>query len=82
MHDDDREVPDEPAPGLLRTVLLSPLWALPFTLFFGTIFGARWPVYRIAFVESFVFTLTIRLALWVVSRWLVPACRRAFVKDS
>lgn len=61
--------------SLLGTVVFTPLWALPFALFFGTIFGGRWEQYRMAFAVALVYTLVIRLAIWATGRWLVPALR-------
>jgi hypothetical protein len=66
---------DRRHPGLLRTVLEVPLWSAPFALFFGTIFGRTWNDYVGAYAISLVFTLVIRLALWVTGRWIVPALR-------
>ncbi len=68
-------VDTRPRAGLLRMILLSPLWAVPFALFFGTLFGARWDTYRIAFGYAVVFSLSIRLALWATARYVIPAMR-------
>jgi signal transduction histidine kinase len=75
MTTDDRYIRIVPHTGLVRSVLWAPLWAVPFALFFGTMFGATWPSYRLAFVESLVFTLIIRVALWATARWAVNALR-------
>jgi signal transduction histidine kinase len=75
MNDDDRYVRTIPHTGFLRSVLVAPVWALPFALFFGSVYGARWPYYRLAYLEALVFTLTIRVALWATARWGVAALR-------
>jgi signal transduction histidine kinase len=75
MSNQNLYVDDRPRTGLLKSVLMSPLWALPFALFFGTMFGANWPAYRIAMEMALVFTVTIRVALWLAGRWLIPALR-------
>jgi two-component system sensor histidine kinase AlgZ len=63
----------QPVPGLWRLLLLTPLWAVPFALFFGTVFGARWDTYRLAYLDSLVFAFSIRVALFIAARWIVPA---------
>ena len=63
----------QPVPSLWRLLLFTPLWAVPFALFFGTVFGARWATYRLAYLDSLVFAFCIRLALLVAARWIVPA---------
>ncbi len=68
-------VDTRPRSGLLRTLLLSPLWAVPFAIFFGTMFGAHWASYRIAFAFALVFSVAIRVALWVTARFVIPALR-------
>jgi len=68
--------PPRPQLSLLRAVLLSPLWAVPFALFFGTLFGASWPTYRLCYAESLVFTVVIRVALWATGRWIAPRVLR------
>jgi len=32
--------------AIVRTLWQTPLWAIPFALFFGTLFGGTLPVYR------------------------------------
>ncbi len=70
-------IPESPARqrggSLLKAILYSPLWALPFALFFGTIFGGHWGQYRMSFSVALVYTLVIRVAIWATGRWLVPA---------
>jgi signal transduction histidine kinase len=76
MDDTRRRFPPDPE-GLLATLLYSPPWALPFALFFGTLFGAHWRTYRLAYIESLVFTVFIRVAMWLTGRGIVPRIRRA-----
>ena len=73
----ERSVPP-PSVGraLIDTLWMSPLWAIPFALFFGTIFGPGLKAYWITYKMSLVFAFLIRLAL-VAVRWaIVPALRR------
>jgi len=60
-------------PGsFVAAVFYAPLWALPFALFFGTLIGGAWHVYVLCYEESLVFTLVIRLAIWMTGRWIAP----------
>ena len=72
---DPRDARQVHRPGLLWSILGSALWAVPFALFFGTMYGAHWPQYRLAYLMSLVFSLTIRVALWATARWIVPRVR-------
>ena len=76
---DDPTLPSarKTAPSLLRLVLWLPVWTAGFGLFFGTLFGASLAAYRLAFLESAVFTVVIQLSLWVVSVTIAPALQRA-----
>ncbi len=67
-----------PRPGrkLLDVVWQAPLWALPFALFFGTLFGARWPDYVLSYKVSLVFSYCISLAVWGVKRVMLPNLMR------
>src|SRR5262245_44638942 len=61
-------------PGRLAlTLLVGPfLWAIPFALFFGTLYGRGWSGYGRAYVISLVFAAVIRLATVLVEHVLVP----------
>jgi signal transduction histidine kinase len=49
--------------ALLNAVWQTPLWALPFAFFFGTLFGGSWQSYKGAYQIALVFSFTIRFAL-------------------
>ena len=72
-----RREPKPPRNHLLY-FLFTPLWALPFTVFFGLLNGSTWETYRISFAVSLVFSFSIRYALLASERWLVPAILDAF----
>jgi signal transduction histidine kinase len=59
-----------PLRAFLKLFWSQPLWAIPFALFFGTIFGRSLAGYIEAFKVSLVFSGTIGLGLWIV-RWIV-----------
>ncbi len=61
-----------PLVALLRTLLLQPLWAVPFAFFFGTLFGGTWPQYVQAYQASLVFSYTIGITLWAVKHFAEP----------
>jgi hypothetical protein len=53
-------------------------WAIPFALFFGTLFGGRGlATYVLMYKLSLVFAYTITFAVWVVERFVVPRVVRA-----
>lgn len=58
--------------SLLRMLIGQPLWAIPFALFFGTIFGSNWAAYIQAYKMSLVFAFSIGLALWATEYLIVP----------
>src|SRR5260221_1409710 len=62
------------------SLVLSPsLWAVPFALFFGTLYGGDWGSYRGAYIVSLVFAFVLRNAI-ALARWLlVPWVRRRTV---
>jgi signal transduction histidine kinase len=62
-------------PAFLGTVLYSPLWAVPFALFFGLMFARNLGDYLFNYKIALVFTIVIRLAIYATSRWVVPALR-------
>lgn len=51
------------------------VWAVPFAIFFGTLSGASWTSYRIAYLVSLVFSVTIRTLIYAVERFLLPVLR-------
>jgi len=61
--------------SLVRLLWMQPLWAIPFALFFGTIFssgvGGYWRAYRV----SLLFAYTIGLSVWAVDRFFVSPRR-------
>jgi hypothetical protein len=69
-----------PTPGALRSLLTllwrTPLLAVPFALFFGTLYGARLTVYRDAYLVSLLFAFVISLCLWAHEQVVVPRLRR------
>jgi signal transduction histidine kinase len=64
--------PRSPWLGLLRTVLLQTMWAVPFALFFGTMFGGTRQSYVLAYQASLVFAWTIGVSLWAVRYFVEP----------
>jgi serine phosphatase RsbU (regulator of sigma subunit) len=48
------------------------LYAIPFALFFGTLYGATLTAYRDALIVSTYFTYAIGIALWVVHTFVRP----------
>ncbi len=53
--------------------MLGPLlWAVPFALFFGTLYGGGWRSYGTAYVISLVFATVIRTATVLAGELLVP----------
>ena len=71
-----RRMPDTLRRSLVRTIWQTPLWAVPFALFFGTMFGARWSTYRDSYYVSLVFAATIRLALIALEFGVLERMRR------
>ena len=62
---------------LLMSLVVAPLlWAIPFALFFGTLYGAGWATYESAYVVSLVFAVVIRSATVLAERVIVPKLRR------
>jgi len=60
---------------LVRILWMQPLWAIPFALFFGTIFGSGPRDYWRAYQVSLVFAYTIGLSVWAVDRFFVTPRR-------
>ena len=76
MSADPRTFPTRPWPNLLRSLVLEPIaWAVPFALFFGTLYGPGWANYRGAYVVSLVFAVVIRNATFLAGRVIVPRLR-------
>jgi len=66
-----RSPPSSPLWGLLGVLWHMPLWAVPFALFFGTIYGSGLRSYFPAYVVSLVFAYSIGLSLWVLESFLL-----------
>ncbi|HEY2956330.1 MAG TPA: sensor histidine kinase [Candidatus Eisenbacteria bacterium] len=67
--------------GLLDLAWQQPLWAVPFALFFGTIFGARPADYWLCYKLSLVFTYGIGLWLWFAKQFIHPRIQRQEAAD-
>ncbi len=67
--------PKRPLRGLLRMLIVQPLWAVPFALFFGTLFGASLGSFLQAYKMSLVFALSIGSAMWVTTYFIEPRLR-------
>ena len=65
-----------PANLLVSLVVAPLLWAIPFALFFGTLYNADLRGYGWAYVVSLVFAAVIRSATVLAGRALVPWLRR------
>ncbi len=63
------------APSFLGILLYSPLWAVPFALFFGFLSGGSLGHYILSYKISLLFTVVIRVTIYSTARWLVPALR-------
>ncbi len=64
-------------PDLLRDLVLAPLlWAVPFGVFFGTLYGGGWATYQSAYIVSVVYATIIRGATLVAEVVFVPWLRR------
>lgn len=61
--------------GLLHLLWRAPLFALPFAAFFGTLAGARWPVYVQAYEFSLVFSYCISFSYWALDHLVLPRLR-------
>ena len=69
--------PYTPLRGLLGMLWKQPLWAVPFALFFGTLYGSGLHGYVHAYKISFVFSWLIGLSLWVVRSFIAPRIERS-----
>ena len=61
---------------IVRSAGLIALWAVPFALFFGTLYGAGWSSYGWAYLVSLVFAAVIRVSVGLAGRFAVPLLRR------
>ena len=50
-----------------------PLWAIPFALFFGLLYGGRWESFVVAYKFSLVYAYCIRIALELMEAFWLPA---------
>jgi stage II sporulation SpoE-like protein len=68
----------EPGPlrSFLRILWRAPLFAVPFALFFGTLYGAKREVYRDAYLLSLHFSFVISLFIWGAEYSLLPRILR------
>src|SRR5262249_19195505 len=57
---------------LVRIVLRSFLWALPFALFFGTLWGHSLKEYIQSYEISLIFAFVVSLCIWATESWVVP----------
>ncbi len=62
--------------SLFDAVWQTPLWAIPFAVFFGTMYGGARETYVLSYEISLVFALTIRLAMVALTHLALPALRR------
>lgn len=65
--------------ALLRVLWQVPLYAIPFAIFFGTIFGASRRAYFESYLLALVFTGIIMLAIWLVRALVLPVLERRIV---
>ena len=66
-----------PLPKLMGILALRQfVFAVPFALFFGTLYGGTWEGYKSAYLISLVFSFTIGYSLMATERWLVPHLER------
>jgi serine phosphatase RsbU (regulator of sigma subunit) len=64
--------PITPGRDFVRLLWRQPLFAIPFALFFGTLFGRGMGGYLAAFKVSLVFTYVVGLGIWTVCHFLIP----------
>ena len=60
------------ARGLVRVAVFQPLWAVPFALFFGTMYGGHWHDYVQCYWLALTFSYCIGLGLWACRHFIVP----------
>ena len=65
--------PNTPLRHLVRLLWQPALWAIPFALFFGTIYGTgRWETYRDAYLLSAIMSYVISAMLWLTEHLVMP----------
>lgn len=72
---------DRPLAHLIRLLLVQPLFAIPFALFFGTLFGARWSDYVLSYKMSLVFAYCIGPTIWMVRHVVQPRISVRCIED-
>jgi sensor histidine kinase YesM len=60
--------------GLVPLLWQQPLWAVPFAVFFGTVYGATPGSYWISYQVSLIFAFAVRFAIWIVWGFVEPRC--------
>jgi signal transduction histidine kinase len=71
-----------PLRGLLHLVWKQALWAIPFALFFGLLYGDRGlGVFWLTFKMSLIFSYAIGIGLWTVRHFVEPPPSRAAAAD-
>src|SRR5215831_1631479 len=68
---------DTPLKGFITMLWRQALWAIPFALFFGTIYGSRAFSYWLAYRMSAVFAYSVGVLLWVAHYFVEPRIRAA-----
>ncbi len=69
--------PKTPLRQFVDILWKAPLWAVPFALFFGTLYGnGRRDVYLAAYLVSLVMAYVISVCTWLAEHVVVPALRR------
>ncbi len=71
-----------PLRAWLTLLWRQPLWAVPFALFFGTLFGGRADWYWKAYEISLVFSFAIGHAIWFTAYFIEPRCRDPLGQDA
>ena len=70
-----RSRPHSPLRALLTLAWQQPLWAIPFALFFGTIFSSGARGYLLAYQIALVFAYAIGLSVWALEHFVMAARR-------
>ncbi len=53
----------------------TPLWSIPFAIFFWVLNKPSWEVFRLLYICALVFGFVIRVALWAVDFFVIPRMR-------
>ena len=65
--------PDTPLRHFVRLLWQPALWAIPFALFFGTVYGTgHWDTYRDAYLLSVIMAYVISVFLWLTEHVVMP----------